>query len=340
MKSAVQVLKKRVLLLYGIQKVLKERLLQELEKKIIATDFSRDFNMNIFYGGDTALSEIIDTANTLPVMADRRLVIVHDFDKVSRFQEILHYYNPPCEETLLVLDSENQDFFRKFDKPFLKKFEKTYGEFGEVLKFYPPGRKELAAYAGEEFSAHGKQVSNKSLAFLVDRTGENLSELINEITKIVAFSGKKKEISLEEIDQIVSESTDSSLEKIRDAVLTRRPVTALRAFYNFFQRKEPLILLAWDLARTFRDLLQAAYLMNEKGYSRDQIQKEFRLYHFKVRDIFFAGLNAYSFEELKKIPSVFHKLDKIMKSARGEYTRVYFERVLIALCKRRNRSPA
>jgi len=61
----------------------------EVEKSAVAGEFLdlveedlRAFNVDRVYGGETRLDELIDHANTLPMMAPRRIVIVLDAEKL------------------------------------------------------------------------------------------------------------------------------------------------------------------------------------------------------------------------------------------------------------------
>ena len=93
-------------LLYGEE----EFLIQEALDLIIGTVVdpgARDFNFNVVYCRDTPASEIVNLAETLPFMSERRLVIAREFDalKAAEIEALVPYLNNPSPYTCFVMVS-------------------------------------------------------------------------------------------------------------------------------------------------------------------------------------------------------------------------------------------
>jgi DNA polymerase III subunit delta len=61
----------------------------DVEKSAVANDFAdmvdeglRAFNVDRLYGGDTNVDDLVATANTLPMMVPRRVVVIHEAEKL------------------------------------------------------------------------------------------------------------------------------------------------------------------------------------------------------------------------------------------------------------------
>ena len=61
----------------------------DAEKSAVAAEFAdtvdaglRAFNVERFYGGETRVDDLLDAANTLPMMAPRRIVVVLEAEKL------------------------------------------------------------------------------------------------------------------------------------------------------------------------------------------------------------------------------------------------------------------
>ncbi|PIY36985.1 MAG: DNA polymerase III subunit delta, partial [Candidatus Aquicultor secundus] len=52
-------------------------------RKRISAQFDLDFNFDQFSGAETNAGKIMQAANTLPFMSDKRLIIVKDVEKLS-----------------------------------------------------------------------------------------------------------------------------------------------------------------------------------------------------------------------------------------------------------------
>src|SRR5688572_2375523 len=61
----------------------------DLEKSAVAAEFAemveedlRAFNVERMYGGETKVADLVDAANTLPMMAPRRVIVVSEAEKM------------------------------------------------------------------------------------------------------------------------------------------------------------------------------------------------------------------------------------------------------------------
>ena len=127
-------------LLYGEE----EFLVQEALDLIIGTvvdPAARDFNFNVVYCRDTPASEIVNLAETLPFMSERRLVIAREFDalKAAELDTLIPYLNNPSPSTCLVMVSG----LGKYDK---KSVISAVEAHGAVVRFYPLLDREIAGW--------------------------------------------------------------------------------------------------------------------------------------------------------------------------------------------------
>ena len=121
-----------VYFLYGEEPFLVERAGRRIMEQAIDPAM-KDFNLNIYYGADCKGTEILDTAQTLPMFSDRRLVVVRQADKLpAATQEgLLPYLANPCPETCLLFLAAKPDLRRKFflelkKQPGTLEFKKLY----------------------------------------------------------------------------------------------------------------------------------------------------------------------------------------------------------------------
>ena len=83
----------------------------------------RDFNFDMIYGDQSDGSQIISFANSLPMMAERRVVIVKSVQKLSVKSKdvLLSYVNDPLLSTCLVLTAQQIDKRQSFYSKLIKK---------------------------------------------------------------------------------------------------------------------------------------------------------------------------------------------------------------------------
>lgn|GEM_PF-4073312 len=331
-------LNRNIILLLGKEKEQKEEAVSFLANKIITSDFLHDFNYSMFRGGENTLSQVLDTANTLPMMGEKRLIIVYDFDKMENAKDILDLYPKTSDTTLLVLVSSEEDYYRVLDKGFQKRFETQYPQKGEVKTFYAMNESALRQWLKELFLEKGKNISHEAASLMISLAGENMSDLISESLKVSLFVGARKEITIDDIRKVLSSDMDTSKEKIIISAAKKEMFSCLKHYNNFnsrYKENKHFLALLGELSRYFRNLLRASYMKNKLHQSRMEIEKSkrFNLKTFEVKDNFFDALEKQSLADLKRASTLFYTMDRYMKSERDEHSRIYFERLLIALSK-------
>ena len=91
-----------VYLFYGPEEFLKERAVQEILRKMVTPDL-KEFNLDVLYGDETNAATIVDRAASLPMMAERRFILVRNVDRllVEERRKILEYSASSAKRKLL-----------------------------------------------------------------------------------------------------------------------------------------------------------------------------------------------------------------------------------------------
>ena len=90
-------------LFYGPGEFQMEKLLDRIKGSLIPEGV-RDFNAEVFYGGESESGEILQHALTMPFLADRRLIIVRRTEAFSAeaLEPFLAYFEKPASSTCLI----------------------------------------------------------------------------------------------------------------------------------------------------------------------------------------------------------------------------------------------
>jgi len=112
-----------VYLFYGPEEFLKERAVQEILAKMITPDL-KEFNLDVLYGDETDAATIVDRAASLPMMAERRVVLVRNVNDLpaEERRKILEYST--SSEKRRCLDTLERDI-RKIEKQLQDREEKA-----------------------------------------------------------------------------------------------------------------------------------------------------------------------------------------------------------------------
>lgn len=297
---------KPVYLIYG-DEFLRDEAIGRLKKRLTeGTGASLDYEQ--FSGEENPAAEILLAAETPPLLSQKHLVIVGDFEKLSSSEQtkIAEYAKNPSDTTCLVLVA---DKIRK-DSPILR----IVKEKGEAYEFKSLKKNELLSWVRREFTKEGKVVSVETTSYLVGAVGQDLRQLRSEIVKVSTFSSEKKEIDPADIEAIVSRGVEGGIFELVDAIGRRSRGRALKLLNELLSKGEPPLRVFYMILRQFRLILKAKSLEN-RGASYQQFIRELKVRPFLVEK-YQAQSRNFSLKDLKRIFRLLAKGDLAIK--RGE----------------------
>lgn len=219
-----------------------------LQDRLPAT--SRDFNFDNFEGRDIAALKVIESANTLPVNASRRVILIRNAQEMKKAEidQLEPFLASVPETTDMILTAGKADQRLKFWQQ-VKKVAK-------VREFKPLYPNEAPAWIREEALSSGYRISSEAAAWIVSAVGSDLSVLHSTLEKLYLLKGSHKEISLKDVEGSITAFSWKSLFDLTDAVGVRNLASALVLFKRMLSAGESPIALVALLARHFRILLK------------------------------------------------------------------------------------
>ncbi len=252
-----------------------------------------DFNQDIFYGEKEDISRILDACATLPVGMTRRLVILHQADKMpSEAEEALeNYMSSPNPSTALAVVWNGKPTPQALSKGLPALAEKN----GMVVKCWKMGFEEKRAdWAKAQAQLYKKELTREAAILLARDAGESLRDLKNEVEKVVLFVGDKKTIEGSDIRQTMSFRADQIIWDFVNGLEAGQSKKAGLAMERMLEQGDEPVMLLNMMARSARRMVQ-----NKGGKSRVLQLELFR----ELRDTDLAlksghGLEAGLFERL------------------------------------------
>lgn len=258
-------------LLYGEETFLQETLISRLKEKILASG-AKDFNYDVMDGREASVASILASAETLPVLADRRLVLVKNAlffsaNKSSQLgpeavEQLVGYFSRPNPSTCLVFTLNGNIDNRK-------KIVKEFKKHGVVLPLNKLRGNALTRWVKEMFAKQGKDIERDALALLL-MASNDLTILDKEITKLSIYAGEDKRITRPMVEECLSQTVQGDIFKLVDAMGERRSDEALRRIREMLLIGEKPMQLLVMIGRQFRLLLQTKVLLKQ-GYSVKQV---------------------------------------------------------------------
>lgn len=314
-----------VLFLYGPELFLQQKVLLQIEKAVLSPG-TEDFNRHLFHGKGLAVEQVLETALTFPVFADRRLIVVKEAHSLTTadFDELLDYCKKPAPETCLVFCGEKIDSRRKFFQT-LKKID-------ALVEFKPLNERQLPGFIRAHLDGLGFTITSDALSLFMSRVGSSLLEVMTELEKLSLYAADLRLIDVPEIQAVVSNVRAENIFEIGNAVGSQDAGKALTLGRHLIADGEAPLKILSLLSRHFRQLWKARELQVE-GRSSSEIARGAGVPPFVV-DGLIVQCKRYSRADFRRAFKLFVAADLAMKSS-GSRPEVVLENLLMELAGRR-----
>ena len=223
---------------YGDDDFLKDVRVRELVEAAV-DPATRDFNLELRRGTDIDAEVLDSLLSTPPMLAERRLVVVRDVDKLKKDARKLldHYLKRPAADTMLVLVS-----------PAGSKADRGLSERSTSVEFAPlTGDRVPKWVAYQAETVLGRLITPAAISLLVKAVGDDLSQLAMELEKLASFAGET--IDEAAVSSVVGVRRGETLSDLLDAVAARDATNALTLVSGVLQQpKMSAVLIGMHLA--------------------------------------------------------------------------------------------
>lgn len=278
-----------------------------------------EFNLQKFDGQELSPESLEDAAEALPLMAERKCVLVRDYDAAASAaaqERVLRLLAAPPESCVLIFWQDAVAAEVKRNAKW-KAFYQAADKQGVCVEFPRKTTAEIVKLLTAGAARRGCSMAPEVAKRLVEQCGDDLHLLLNELDKLCALVGEGA-ITSAHVELAATKNLESSVFDLSKAILQNNYERAYQILHRLFAaREEPVAILA-VLSNAYADLyrakvaaaagVQAVALAAEFGYKG----KEFRLRN-AARDC--ARLSV---ETLRKCLDVLAQADIRMKSARTD----------------------
>ncbi len=203
-----QFAKTRVIVLSGEEFQRGERLKEILGAAVDPA--TRDFNLDIIWPDDFSPEKLADVIMTFPLMAERRVVVLRNFDTIhpeTRKKASAVIADTP-ETTLVVVEGEKAALAPKPKNGLMAEFFKPVYESQDQLSGWIKGR----------FRMCGKTISEDAVALMINNLGNDLSDIASEIEKVITITPGRAAVTGDDVRAVVGEFRRDTVYEFCNAV--------------------------------------------------------------------------------------------------------------------------
>ena len=218
--------------------------LGELRKKLISPGFET-FNDHALEGKDVTVEGLAEMAEAMPMMAERTLITVTDYDlfKLGEDQRtkliaLLEDLPPYC---CIVFVYDVLEY--KVNKT-QKKLCAALDAHVEAVEFPVASSSDLQVWVHRHFKSLGKEIDRQTAEYLIFTCGDLMTGLLPEIQKVAAYA-KGPNITKADIDAVADPVLSAEVFKLSDAVIQGRYDDAAAILGDLLKMQtEPILILA------------------------------------------------------------------------------------------------
>ena len=281
---------------------------EHLKKLRLQGDF--EYNQDTFNGGEVDLGTITATCNTLPFLAEQRLVVVEGLPKKRRGESPA---STSKDDGAVRQDSSETSTGGKGQKTKKGKksgkgstetragFEKGLAEYisrlpdsvalivlvdetleasnplvkaasehGKVIQSMLPRGTALVSWIKRRAQSIGVSINEEAATLLANYIGNQLRLLANELAKLATYVGDGGTITVDDVRQLSAQVQEARIFDLTDALAQRNQKQALTILHDLLADGEPPIRLISTIITQVRSLLLVKEL-SQKGMRAAQI---------------------------------------------------------------------
>lgn len=284
-----------------------ERMNELLEKYIDKA--TKDFNFDIIRPEDFSFERFAELIVTFPMMAEKRVVLLRDFDKLCKSgkelkKSISGLLMKTPDSTIVIIEGEEASLAPK---------PKNYCRFEE---FKPVYENKLPGWIKERFLKKGKKIEEKAVALLINNAGTILGELNSEIEKVLIICGEKDIVAEKDVSLVVGSFRRDTVYSLCNAVGLGSFGDAIKILANLTESEKNKE--TYYISTLFSHILRLGEYnrLRQSGLSKDEVLKTLsqNLFIWNLNSMDKQALNFNS-KQVKKALTALAKTESSLKKS-------------------------
>lgn len=232
--------------------------------------------------------QLIESAETLPVMAEKRLVVIRDTplltsakakDEQDENEKIEKWLTNGAPDTAITV------FYIRGDADKRKKLYKTLEKHAKVVSFQYLTDPEILKWIQSRLKPKKKAMKPDAVSTLLFYAGRDLTRLSGEVDKLAAYVGEAASIEDKDVKAAVTPSAESNVFLMIDSLVAGKAKTAYEILNAMLDAGESPVTILAMLIRQLR-LMTHVRLLRDENLSLPEIEKRTKLTNFVAKKVY------------------------------------------------------
>ncbi|WP_436854005.1 DNA polymerase III subunit delta [Staphylococcus caeli] len=276
-----------------------------------------DFNFVKYNLYESDLAPIIEETLTMPFFSDKKVVLVQNAyvftgekppkDVNHNIDQLIEFIEKYDGETLIIFEV----YHSKLDER--KKLVKALKKNTQLKKIEQMSEEQIKQWIKKQLHENYKDIKQDALDLFLELTGISFNIVKQELEKVMLYLGDRSTINKQDIHQIVNRSLEQNVFLLTEYIQKNKKVKAVQLVKDLIAMKEEPIKLLALITSNYR-LFYQCKILNQKGYSGQQIAKTINVHPYRVKLALNQARN-YQLENLLNIIDTCAETDYKLKSS-------------------------
>lgn len=355
----------RLYLIYGDDEYYRTFARNKLKSALVSDDDI--MNLTEFSGKDVDVNSIMDTARTIPFLAERRVVIVTGSELFNPKGKSASDEDGELDGDNKALEQDSKDAQKEsgkkskkeyglaeflseipdttvliFCEEKVKKTIKLYKQaekngcvicFEQIKENDPKGMDRLKRMVLSRIAKDNKKITFSTMELFLERTGTDLRHVFVELEKLLCYTLDKDIISDEDVKALIPERIEDRIFDMIENISSFKQSQALDLYYDLLRKKESPVKILSLIERHYNQLYIVKSL-STTGMSPTEILKRASIKPIESLYNKYMGVaRRYSSEDLRNAMEMCLEFDKAFKSGKIK-DNIAVEMVIVAMSSR------
>ena len=285
----------KIYLLYGEEKYDIEQNIAKIKK-----EFSNlEVGINLFYISEDNVKELENISESVSFFGDEKLIIIKNLNLKFDVDYIISKKDDT--NTYLIVEDSVDKRLASY---------KSLAKNATIIECNHMDEKQVPSYIMQVLSKYNIKIDRETAEYMYEVCGEDKTNLINEMRKIVAFlEDREKIVTKEIIDKVCSKTLNAKIFDMLDKVIARDYKKSIALLDDLILQKEAIVKIYIMIYKQIKQmyLIKLLQAKNEKD-----IIGVLKIHPFVYKKLS-TSCNNYSLKDLKRILKMFDEYDEKTK---------------------------
>lgn len=290
----------KIYLLYGEEKYDLNRKIESIKKEFNGLEIG----LNLFYINKDNIDELENISQGVTFFGTKKLVIIKNMNLKINLETL---QNADDDITFIIIENNIDKRLSEY---------KRLSKVAEISEFKHLDSKQMTDYIYNIIKKYSLNISYDNASYIQNLCGEDKTNIINELKKIVIYlDSNDRNVTREIIDKVCARTLNAKIFDVLNLIVNKKREEATKSLNDLLEQKEPIIKIYIML---YKQIYQMYIIKYAKLNNIPDISKLFNIHPYTYKNLLTSS-DKYSLSQLKQILTYFDEYDEKTKNGEMDF---------------------